>query len=183
MRGVSVEGFRPPEIQSGGNSEVSEKLKKPPKEGPVLSFFEATKHLRESVEAVNELHKNLGHLDLLHRIGQRFNGLVGAYCFFQNQSGFKELFHLSVVVDDISRNYDGTSTTSIDSQHLNLLTDAVRAAFVILKRLREGHEPEPTQTEDAMRIFDSFQNDSTITKRERSSQDEVEALLQQFGTG
>lgn len=183
LRGISVEGFRPPEIQSGGKFEGPDRQKKLAKEGSVLSFFEATKHLRESIDAVNELHKDSGHLDLLHRIGQRFNGLVGAYCFFQNQAGFKELFHLSVVVDDISRHYDGTSATAMDPQHLNLLTDAVRAAFVILKRLRDGLDPEPAQTEEAMRIFESFQNDSTITKRERSSQDEVEALLQQFGTG
>lgn len=183
MRGISVEGFRPPEIQTGGKVEGPERQKKSAKEGSVLSFFEATKHLRESIEAVNELHKDSGQVDLLRRIGQRFNGLVGAYCFFQNQPGFKELFHLSVVVDDISRHYDGTSPAAMDPGHLNLLTDAVRAAFVVLKRLREGLEPEPTQTEEAMRIFDSFQNDLTITKRERSSQDDVEALLQQFGTG
>lgn len=182
MRGNSVEGFRPPEITKDGKIDGRDSPKKSGKEGAVLSFFEATKHLRESVDAVNILHKDPQNLDLLLRVGQRFNGLVGAYCFLQNQPGFKELFHLSVVVDDISRNYKQPSAIqSVDARHLELLTRSVRCAFLVLKRLRDGSEPEPSQTEEAMQLFENYLADTTITKRELVSQDDVEDLLEKFG--
>jgi hypothetical protein len=174
----SLDGFRPPEIQKDDKGSNKESSKKVPKGASVISFFEATQHIRESIDAVNELLKDGHKLDLLQMVGQRFNGLVGAYCFLQNQTGFKELFHLSVVVDDISRNYRHQSEkTSVDVSHLDLLLRAVKCAFLILKRLRDGAEPDPGQTEEAMQIFDSYLTDSTIAKRDLVSQDEVEVLL------
>jgi hypothetical protein len=184
MRGMGMDGFRPPEIQNDRQSERKEAQRKSAKEGTILSFFEATKHLRESVDAVNELHKAPDSLDLLLRVGQRFNGLVGAYCFLQNQPGFKELFHLSVVVDDISRNYRPQSErSSVDPIHLALVTKAVRCAFMILKKLRDGVEPDPLQTEEAMEIFETYLADSTISKRVLVNQDEVEQLMSTFRAG
>jgi len=184
MRGISLEEFRPPEIQKDDKVSNKESSRKVPKGASIISFFEATQHIRESIDAVNELLKDGHKLDLLQMVGQRFNGLVGAYCFLQNQTGFKELFHLSVVIDDICRNYKHQSEkTSIDLSHLDLLIKAVKCAFLILKRLRDGAEPDPGQTEEAMQIFDSFLTDSTIAKRVLVSQDEVEVLLSKLANG
>ena len=185
LRLSGVEGFKPPKVtKNDSNKEQSGKRRKA-LEGSALNFFEATQHLRECIEDTNRLMSNPREISILIKIGQKFNGLVGTYLFLKEKSGYRELFQLGVVVDDLSRTYRKIvgDDVMIASHHVELLIDCIKSSFMLLKSLREGNDLDPSQISMAKQLYEKYLAAEDIVKRKLESQDEVEALVEQWRVG
>ena len=84
---------------------------KKPKSGEVAGFFEASKHVKDTIERLNHITKDRSNLKALEDIGQRFNGFIGTFAFAGDRDGFKHLKKLAIIIDDTCRFYQKDSCT------------------------------------------------------------------------
>jgi hypothetical protein len=180
-----VEGFKPPIITKDNLNKEKSNNRKKALTSAALNFFEATQHLRECVEDTNKILSNPYDIAILIKIGQKFNGLVGTYCFLKEKDGYKELFQLGVVVDDLSRTYGKIvgENVMIAPHHVELLVDCIKSSFSLLKSLRAGQELNPSLISSATQLYEKYLAAEDIDKRKLESQDAVEALVEQWRAG
>lgn len=142
-----------------------------------VSAFEASEHVRDTISMINIIGKNREAFEQMKVVGQKFNGVVGAFAFFPNLSGYTELSHLGHIIDRISRHYDEmTKKEKISDEHFNLLLDAAKCSFLLLMALRE-QKPVPAEfTDTEKKIMERFKA-SGIEDAKKVSQSEIDELL------
>lgn len=144
---------------------------------PGAVFIEATLHVKASFDALTACLKDRKNLTALEAVGQRFNGVFGTYSFFGEREGFKELSQLSTVIDDICRTYVTGKFPEITESHAQLLLDAARCSFLMLKELRESLPLPAVQKAELNRITSLYGKDDTIGKRASQKQEDIDSMI------
>ncbi len=171
----------PPKIKVKKKAKPVSQAKPAPKKSKSNHFLDASKHLSVTVEKINELAKNRKALDMVAEIGQRFNGLVGTFAFFQSHKNYQNIYFLSRVVDEICRTYElNTNLEEIKKEHFDLLLNSAKNLFQILKAMREGKELPEKQIALYNQIGLTYKEMDDIAKRQNQSQDDVDSLLEEL---
>lgn len=143
-----------------------------------ITAFEATAHVRDTIAMLTIIDKNRGALEQLNKIGQIFNGLVGAFAYFEKKGGFQELKHLAIIVDEISRYSDKNDKDNISDDHYDLLYNSVRTSFLILQALRDNQTPKAELLEKAKQLNEVYMKTDELEKRDKIDQGEIDKLLE-----
>lgn len=163
----------------GGSSPFPAAAKPPVEKKPIsVTAFEASNHVRDTIQALKALDTDRGALEHLHQAGQRFNGIVGTFAFFTKLPGYKELRRLAIIIDRISRHYvDNAEIKKIEDSHFKLLIDAAKCAYSLLQDLRE-QKPIPA---DVMGLYSKVEEDfkkTGIQDAENVTQADVDSLIE-----
>lgn len=145
------------------------------------NFVEASAHVKVTIDLLNELIKDRKNLEAVRHTGQRFNGLFGTFAFGKDSSGYKELYVLSQIVDDVCRHYEGDEHSEISEEHFNLLVSAAKCTYYMLKELRENRPLNESHVEVFDKVVATFEKHPEIKRRDSKSQDEVDDLLKELG--
>lgn len=143
-----------------------------------ITAFETSGHLRETIAMINIIDKNRSAVDQVVKVGQIFNGVVGAFAYFANKPGFSELKNLAIIIDDVSRFYIKESKEKIADNHFELLFRAAKASFQILQKLRDDKEVSKELLKEAHDINDFYMKIDDIVKREQFDQNEIDKMLE-----
>jgi len=152
--------------ESGGSSKAS------------LTLIETSAHIKETVDMLNAVSKDKARIDTVRTIGQRFNGLIGAFSFFGNAAGYPKLRDLSTIIDDISRTYREDHSLIITDDHWNLMMESAKTLYLILKDMRDNKPVTATHIAAADEIWARYLVATDIVKRASQSQDEIDALIE-----
>ncbi len=147
-----------------------------------VNFLETTKHIRSSIESLNNIAKDDSRVDDMQHIGQRFNGMIGAFAFYGKKSGYHELHTIATYIDNICRIYENDKD-KVDKSHFDIVLLAARTAFLLLKDLREGNELSPKNKETLNSITESYNKLSDVKERNSQSQQDVDALIDSLAQG
>jgi hypothetical protein len=143
-----------------------------------LTLIETSAHIKETVDMLNAVAKDKARIDTVREIGQRFNGLIGAFSFFGNAAGYPKLRDLSTIIDDISRTYREDHTLNITEEHWSLMMESAKTLYLILKDMRDNKPVTPSHMEAADAIWARYSAAGDIVKRASQSQDEIDALIE-----
>ena len=142
-----------------------------------VNFYETSKHVQETITSLNALKNKPGNLKALEKIGQRFNGIFGAFSFVQEKPGYRELCYLSHLIDDVARHYENGDKKNISQEHLALMLEAAKCSFAMLKLLRDSQPLTPNHNKAFELIEERFNNHPEIERRSETSQDDVDAMI------
>jgi hypothetical protein len=141
-------------------------------------FLEATLHLKETVEDLQQLINDRRDIERLYHIGQRFNGLIGAYSFFKTYAGYRELMEAATIIDEITRHYlPEKKREEITEPHFKLLLETAKLSYLMLKELRENRPLTTDQTKALAAIKEQYAAFTEIQRRSQMAQSEVDELL------
>ncbi len=146
------------------------------KAAPSLSLVEASAHLKETVDLLNAVAKDKKRVDAVRLIGQKFNGLIGAFAFF-TQGGYPKMRELAKIVDDIARTYSEDQNLVITDKHWELLSESAKTLYFILKDMRENRPVTASYIAKADALLSEYAETSDISRRQSQSQDEIDQLL------
>ena len=142
-----------------------------------ISAFEASAHVKETIVLINELDKNKEDLETLGKIGQLFNGLIGAFAFYGERGGWFQLKQLAEYIDDIARTYLDSDPKPVSAAHFKLLLASAKASFMLLQDLRNSAEADKAKVDQAEQVIKDLKNSSGIRKRKTISQQDVDTLI------
>lgn len=143
-----------------------------------VTLLETSAHIKETVELLNSVAKDKNRTDLVRTIGQRFNGLIGAFAFLKASPGFTEMQNMARIVDDVSRTYRDDKDRSITEKHWELLFESSKTLYIILRELRE-HRPIPeTLFTKAAQLEKTYAATLDLSRRQSQSQADVDQLLE-----
>ena len=137
-------------------------------------------HLRVTVEKLKMLAAGKvaeDHHVLMGNISQRFNGIYGAFLFLVNREGYKQFGRLCEIVDDIGRTAAAAGKEPVVRAHLQLMLEAARCAFAILKVLRVTQPLTPAQIAECAGIEARYLALVGILKRQLIKQNVVDDLI------
>jgi len=137
-------------------------------------------HLRVTVEKLKMLAAGKvaeDHHVLMGNISQRFNGIYGAFLFLVNREGYKQFGRLCEIVDDIGRTAAAAGKEPVVRAHLQLMLEAARCAFAILKVLRVTQPLTPAQIAECAGIEARYLALDGILKRQLIKQNDVDDLI------
>lgn len=168
-------------LESSSQGSVNKTSSAPTTPKKSLTVFEASQHVKETVEHINAISLDRSNIQAVLQVGQRFNGMMGAFSFLQSKVGMAELKRLAEVIDGIAKTYESNPKESISENHFQLLLNAAKCAFKILMQLRD----DPTKLSedliaDEHKIFELFGQDKELVKRDSQSQSQVDDLLKSF---
>ncbi len=145
---------------------------------PSLSIIETSKHLKDTVDMINQLHKSRTYLESIRDIGQRFNGLIGAFHFFGSKKGFPKLRELAEMIDSVCRSYQpGSSAQEVSSEHLTFITEAAKCSYLILKDLRDGSTITDEHMQQHQKLADAFSKLKDVKIRNNEDQQSVDDII------
>ncbi|SMF49433.1 hypothetical protein [Pseudobacteriovorax antillogorgiicola] len=159
-------------LQAGDNGLPTEQRK-----GPALTLIETSVHIKDTITMINDIAKDRSNLQQVIDIGQRFNGLIGAFHFFGNKEGYPKLRHLAEIIDAIGRTYEGTDRTEIDSTHYQILVDAAKCSYLILKDMRDGQGVRPDRLASHDELAERFEALEGIKIRANENQEDIDRML------
>lgn len=159
--------------RSQSNQEASNK-------NPPLSLIEASLHIKDTIDLLNQLGKNRGNHEALQTIGQKFNGLAGGFAFLSNQASYKALSNLASIIDEVCRHYKGKDEQILET-HWQLLKDAARCSYLLLKEMREANRQDQIKelVGQAEELMNQFCRLDDLQRRQKMDQDSVDALLEE----
>lgn len=143
-----------------------------------VTAFEASNHVRDTIAMINIVGKNREALDQLRFIGQKFNGIVGAFAFFPKMDGYKELRRLSGIIDMISRHYDKhRELGKIADNHYNMLLRSAKTSFLLLQALRDSSPIPPEFKTECEAVDKEFSAQKEIDDSHSIKQDDIDNLI------
>ena len=151
-----------------------------PKEDPEkLSFFETSLHVKITIEMFNDIAKSKTDLDAVRNIGQRFNGIFGAFAFYGDKAGYKQLKELSIMIDNVCRTYEEQfGRTEISDKHLKILMDSAKCSYKFLQLLRDGKELPKDIFDYYDKTKEEYDATGDIERKTRHSQSEIDDLIE-----
>ena len=142
------------------------------------AFMEASAHVRDTVAAMGELSKDRSNLAKLEMIGQRFNGFVGTFAFVEGKEGYTQLMQLATIIDEITRHYNPTTGhKEISAKHFDMMLDAAKCSYLMLKELRENRLPKNEQLTQFLGIITEYATFTEIKRLNKANQEEIDQLL------
>lgn len=153
--GGPVKNAAPSGLSALGISAPIKSASKPAKPAPKknISAFEASAHVKETIDHLNNIAKDRSDLAGVLSIGQTFNGFIGAFAYFGEKKGYLQLRQLAKIIDITSRDYtEDSQKTEITPEHSKLMLESARTSFRILQLLRDNKEiPDELVTESDTR--------------------------------
>ncbi|MBQ47215.1 MAG: hypothetical protein CMP10_07080 [Zetaproteobacteria bacterium] len=146
-----------------------------------VTFQETWLHLKETLSALKALEEDRSNLEAIGKIGQRFNGIFGAFAYEKEKQGYLELSNLAHIIDDIARHYNSEFHQEIDEEHFRLMLVAAESSFSMISTLKQGHHLGPEHIKVYQSIKDEFDQHTEIGRRTENKQEEVDALLADLG--
>ncbi len=182
VKGDFIEAFHT-RIESGSPSKPQPIQDAASQQQKSITIEEATSHLFNTIEQVRALSQDRTKLESLFQIGQRFNGVMGAFAFLQTKLGMPELKRLSIIIDSVARTYETQGLSPLTKEHHELILSATRCAYRILVQLRQDPTAlSPELVADENRIFTLYEKDTILLKRNSHSQDQVDELLKNLAS-
>lgn len=149
-----------------------------PKKGTKnLNFYETSDHVKDTIDSLGKLKNDRGNLEALFHIGQRFNGIFGAFAFVKDKPGYAELAQLAHIIDDIARHYQRDDQNEITEKHYTLMLEAAKCSYLLLKQLRDTLPVDKQQLDVYAEIKKDYDAASEIQRRESLDQAGVDSLL------
>ena len=145
-----------------------------------LSLVETSQHIKDTIIMINTIAKDRTDLKVLADVGQRFNGLIGAFKFFGKKEGYPHLGNLAEMIDTISRSYQSDEASEIEASHYQLLVDAARCSYLILKDMREGGGIKEERIKSHGALAMRFKKQGNLRFKENKSQAEVDEILEKY---
>ena len=172
---------RKPKIDPNATPKKKEKAKEPEANSShsATSLIETSNHIKDTIDMINSLVKDRSNFELLADISQRFNGLIGAFRFFGGKEGYPLLGHLAEIIDTVGRSYEESDAKEIETEHFQLIVDAARCSYLILKDMREGRGVIPKRLKQHQDLSKAFSSLSNIKFKENFNQSEVDQLLEE----
>ncbi len=168
--GVPKPASKAPEQQQGSEQAGGDKKN--------LNFYETSNHVKDTIDSLGKLLKNPADLESLEHIGQRFNGIFGAFSFVLDKPGYRELADLSHIIDDIARHYrENSELKTVEKKHLDIMMEAAKCSYLFLKALRDNQPIAPEQNESHKKIVANFATFEEIKRRESISQDDIDNMI------
>jgi len=147
-------------------------------ENKSVSVIEASGHVKQTIDKLNELAKDRAQLKSLQDVGQVFNGFIGAFPYLESKDGYKQIRMLSEMIDNIARTYDrNPALTEVTEDHFNILLGCAKSCYVILKVLRENGTLTPEINKAYDLLKSKYDADASIYRPEKKSQDEVDNIF------
>ncbi|MFK7871746.1 MAG: hypothetical protein AB8C84_01060 [Oligoflexales bacterium] len=145
---------------------------------PNIIAFEASSHVRDTIQLLNSIKENSEDLQSFFDFGQRFNGITGAFAYLGDRPGWSQIRAMSVVIDEVCLAYTKhPEWKSLDEKHLNIIKSAAKNVYLILKTLREMTPLNDDVLKDCQKILEERKIMTEIPQKESQTQDEVDALL------
>lgn len=142
------------------------------------AFFEASAHVRDTVDRLKKILSNPKDLESLFYIGQRFNGIIGTFNFARKKPGYAELADLATLIDDIARYYQkNQDKKEIETIHLQLMTAAAKLSYLLLRDLRESKPVKESLHASYQKIMATMKKQEKIPKRARLDQEMIDHLI------
>ena len=171
-------------FQAIGAGSQSKSQKKSPGKGEAIAhlpFVEASQHVRDTIQLLNNLSNHGEVIAEVVAIGQRFNGFIGAFAFFEDKLGFKELMALAKMIDSVSKHYEKAQDgANISVEHKNFMIQCCKCALFVLKDLRETGTIGKPSLEAYSAIPQEFQKLTDIKVRTETSQEQIDAWLDEL---
>ena len=162
---------------NGGQKKVPAKKATSPKSSAQLSLIEASAHIKDTIDMINDLIRDRGNLELVAQIAQRFNGLIGAFHFFNNKAGYPQLRSLAELIDAVGRTYEDSQQTEIKGDHFQILVDAARCSYLILKDMRDGKDIGQERLTSHQKLINTFHEQKDLKRRQSQNQSEVDSMI------
>ena len=163
---------------------IKEKPKEPPKPQKNLNFYETSQHIKDTLDSLKALGQDRKDMAAIQHIGQRFNGIFGAFSFVEDKKGYKELLQLSHIIDDIARHYaKEDAKKEIENPHYELLLDAAKCSYLLLKQLRDNLPIEKTHLDAYEKVTKDREKcpEVAVYKAAKQSQEEIDEMLKALG--
>jgi hypothetical protein len=145
-----------------------------------LSFFEASGHVRDTIDSLNKIIKDRSAVADLAKVGQRFNGIIGGFAFFGDKPGYRELVHLADWIDTVAREYSVPGQRKeATEQHVNFVMDAAKCSYLMLKELRETEKITDDTNNKFNQCKKAFDLINDIKKKSKNDQVDVDKLLEE----
>jgi len=143
-------------------------------------IMDASEHIRITLIDLNKLSKKKSCLDLILKIGQKFNSLMGGFTFIKKKDGYEQLHDLSVVIDGISRTYEKMDNfQEISDEHFKLLLSAAKCSYKVLQYLRKNKKLPDQIKIYSKDLFERYHRQDELIKRKNTKQEEVDLLFDQ----
>lgn len=114
-------------------------------------------------------------------IGQRFNGLYGAYLFLGGKDGYHQLRILCEVIDALSKTYGkDEGKSALAKPHVNLMVRCAKCVFGILKEMRGGKAVSDDFKTETQAIRSAYEAMPDVFRREAMSQEFVDEILRKY---
>ncbi|NRA64823.1 MAG: hypothetical protein HRU19_10105 [Pseudobacteriovorax sp.] len=151
---------------------------KTPRRTGSLSAVEASQHLKETVDYINQIAKDAQNKAAMVHIGQRFNGLVGAFHYFGSKEGYSELRQLAECIDAVSRTYEHDDVTEVDPEHFSFIKRAAVSSYKYLQHLREQKDISDVLKAESKGIISEFHLLKGVAELEKIDQNTVDQLIE-----
>ena len=151
--------------------------KTPTKAAPSQTALETSAHLKETVTHLNQVAKDMTDTAAFYAVAQRFNGLIGAFPYFEKNSNYAVMKNLAEKIDLVGRAYQADKNQAVARQHYDFVKAAAICCFEILKNLRDNSPTSAELLGKAETCAASFDELKDIDRGDRLDQDDIDALI------
>jgi hypothetical protein len=139
-------------------------------------------HVKDTLESLKKVSTDKKLIAEVVAIGQKFNGIFGTFNFFRSHPGHGDLANMAEIIECIGKTYSKNVDTNILlDAHFELLVDATKVSFNLLKIMRDGGAPDEVLAKRCQSIYKKFKATSDLFTRNDQSQKEVDSLLEKLG--
>lgn len=176
-----VDYFIKPYMARHGHGKGEKAPAKPQASQSGESIGEAIEHVKQTIEHLKKIAADVAAVDQFVAIGQRFNGLYGAYLFLGGKEGYHHLRILCEVIDSLSKTYlKDPKPTALAKPHVDHMVRSAKCVFGILKEMRAGQGVSAAlkaEADDVRKVYDAMPD---VFRREAMSQEFVDEILRKY---
>lgn len=145
------------------------------------SIAEAIQHAKQTIDLLQKVSADRSAVAAFVAIGQRFNGLYGAYLFLGGKDGYHQLRMICEIIDALGKTYGkGEGKSALAPAHVELMMRCAKCVFAILKEMRSGKSVAGAlnaETEAIRKAYDTLED---VFRREAESQEFVDEILRKY---
>ncbi len=176
-----VDHFIKPFMARHGHGKVEKAQTKAPTSPSGESIGEAIEHAKLTIDLLKKVAGDPAAVTQFVAIGQRFNGLYGAYLFLGGKDGYHQLRILCEVIDALSKSYGkDAGKTALARSHVDLMVRCAKCVFGILKEMRGGKAVSDELKAETQAIRTAYESLSDVFRREAMSQEFVDEILRKY---
>lgn len=160
-----------------------EKGAKPPQKATAPaqgeSITEAIEQVRQTIDWLKLVASDTTAITQFIAIGQRFNGLYGAYLFLNGRDGYHQMRLLCEVIDALSKTYaKSPEKSNLAQPHVELMIRGAKCVFAILKEMRGGKALSQVLKDETDAVRKAYDAMTDVFRRDAMSQEFVDEIMQ-----
>ncbi len=176
-----VDYFIKPYMARHGHGKVEKPALKAQQTASGESIAEATQHAKQTIDLLKKIAADPAAVPQFVAIGQRFNGLYGAYLFLGGKDGYHQLRILCEVIDALSKTYAKESSKKVLAKgHVELMVRCAKCVFGILKEMRTGKALSDDFKAETDAVRAAYEAQPDVFRREAMSQEFVDEILRKY---